>query len=1101
MAQMSEEIILNVRANFDAALKTITEYSARVQELTEENKKLDLSNAAQAKQYEANKAAINECNYSMRVLRKEVQNNIREQNSHEGSLKQMRAQLSQLTKRYDEMSATERKAANQTGGLKDQIKQLTAQLKEAEQGTDRFYRNVGNYENSIKSALGLNNSFADSLLNLARNGEGGGGIKNMMQGATQAVKSFGSALMSLMANPAFLTIAGLAGAGAAFKFFYDYNQGLAEATRLTREFMGIEGDALRSVRDNIQATADVFGKDYKDVLSTVDALMAQYHLSAEEAIKVVNDGFVAGADLSGNFLNQLNQYAPSFHDAGVGASELVAILAQTRSGIFSDKGMDIISMASKRIREMSTTTAQSLDAIGISSKQVEKDLQTGAKSTFDVIQMVSAKLRELPQNGQEVGEVLKNVFGKTAADGGLQMIEMLDTMTTKIDDVKAVTGEYGQMQEEQLDAQRELNDAVSTLFDVSEGGFETVIGHIKIFLTRFLTKIIKGVTDVINWVIELYNNSIEVRGAVQFIVAAVRQLWNTAKVVFSSIVTVIKSVAKAAYGLGEIFIGIVQVKPSLIKQGVQRIGNTIVDGIKDIGDSIKDYTTEAAQIAVDAWNNTMTKEKVKPLGSAIGVDSGTGGGTDITGGTGGNNAAGGAKSGGTGGRSSAARAAAQRAKETEQLAKDEREQLARLEQLKNQLIEDAAERQRATINANYDKQIADVRAKLAEEGKHTVAARAAMVEQVAQLERLRAQALAKVDEDEMRRMVELENRRINLKLQAVRKGAAEEYALRLQQMDNEQALEAANIRATISNEETKNAMLLDLDAAYQEKRAQLAEQYRQQEREAVTLAMQNDINEKMLSAQTEMERLALELQQAQFLRDTAEQRREESEEQWRARRLQLEQAYEDKRKEIAQKEIEIEQAKGEAVAQITGAMSDMFGQLGEENKDFAVLSKMLAIAEVSIQQGIAIANAVRAATEGSHTWWEAAAAIATGVATVTASIMSAMKTIKGAKFATGGRVTGAGSGTSDSIPAWLSDGETVINARSSAMFTPLLSALNQLGGGIPVVGVSPQMQVGEDYLAAAVAKGMAYAPRPVVDVQEIATVANRVQVIENKSVL
>lgn len=51
-------------------------------------------------------------------------------------------------------------------------------------------------------------------------------------------------------------------------------------------------------------------------------------------------------------------------------------------------------------------------------------------------------------------------------------------------------------------------------------------------------------------------------------------------------------------------------------------------------------------------------------------------------------------------------------------------------------------------------------------------------------------------------------------------------------------------------------------------------------------------------------------------------------------------------------------------------------------------------------------------------------------------------------FATGGKVIGAGTGTSDSIPARLSNGEAVINAKSTAMFEPILSAMNKAGGGV-----------------------------------------------------
>jgi len=50
-------------------------------------------------------------------------------------------------------------------------------------------------------------------------------------------------------------------------------------------------------------------------------------------------------------------------------------------------------------------------------------------------------------------------------------------------------------------------------------------------------------------------------------------------------------------------------------------------------------------------------------------------------------------------------------------------------------------------------------------------------------------------------------------------------------------------------------------------------------------------------------------------------------------------------------------------------------------------------------------------------------------------------------LAKGGLVQGPGTGTSDSIPALLSHGESVINAASTAMFAPLLSTINQIGGG------------------------------------------------------
>jgi hypothetical protein len=50
-------------------------------------------------------------------------------------------------------------------------------------------------------------------------------------------------------------------------------------------------------------------------------------------------------------------------------------------------------------------------------------------------------------------------------------------------------------------------------------------------------------------------------------------------------------------------------------------------------------------------------------------------------------------------------------------------------------------------------------------------------------------------------------------------------------------------------------------------------------------------------------------------------------------------------------------------------------------------------------------------------------------------------------MATGGLVQGVGGPTSDLIPAMLSNGESVINANSTSMFKPVLSAINEIGGG------------------------------------------------------
>lgn len=247
--------------------------------------------------------------------------------------------------------------------------------------------------------------------------------------------------------------------------------------------------------------------------------------------------------------------------------------------------------------------------------------------------------------------------------------------------------------------------------------------------------------------------------------------------------------------------------------------------------------------------------------------------------------------------------------------------------------------------------------------------------------------------------------------------------------------------------------------------------------------------------------LALEVEAKKAELDTLHKLEEESEAEFQARLLAKRQEYANAQKALADYETQVQVGKYQAIAGAMSALSDLIGEFSEDSKEAAVASKALALGTIAIQQGVAIAQAVQTATRSSATWVDMLAAIAAVVAGVTATIVPAIKMVKGAKFSTGGYVSGEGTGTSDSIPAMLSNGESVNNARATSMFAPLYSSLNQMGGGVPIVATQTASQVqGEDMLARAFAKGMSEANIRV-GVDEITRVQNRVRVVENLGVL
>ena len=396
-----KEQILKITVKYDDAIRNIAKYRTSIENLKKEEaeykKALKDKKISQeeynAKIVETEKKML-EARDVIQTLTKEVRNQIKIEKQQTGSLKQLRAQLSNLTAEYDSLSEVERKAGRGQE-LKNKINGITDSLKEAEGETQRFYRNVGNYEESIKNALGMNNSFANSLLRMTDNAKSGSGFFSNLK--TEA-SVFGNTLTSLLKNKVFLGIAGIAGAGIAFKWWYDYNKGLVEATKLTKQFTDKSGDDLKAYRSEVQALADYYGKDFKEVLISANTISKQFGITSERALQVVKDGFIAGADANGEFLDSLKEYPAYFKEAGISADQFVAIIAETnKQGIFSDKGIDTIKEANIRLREMTDSTAAALEGIGLNSKKIQKELQSESITTFEVMQLVTEKLNEIPE--------------------------------------------------------------------------------------------------------------------------------------------------------------------------------------------------------------------------------------------------------------------------------------------------------------------------------------------------------------------------------------------------------------------------------------------------------------------------------------------------------------------------------------------------------------------------------------------------------------------------------------------------------------------------------------------------------------------------------
>lgn len=1062
MATEKTTAILEIEVDAGEAIKTIERYKSQIQvlkkeqqNLREELKKGKISQEEYTKANTEAEIAIKTTQEAMRLTGRELKNLITLHGEEKDSLLSLRAELSKVTLAYDRLSESDRNAAKGKEML-EYIKKLQDQIRPLEESTGRFQRSVGNYQQSIVNAVASMNPLAARLVSIVDlSDETAGGFTKIKTSA----QAFGKTLLSLLKNPAFLAISGIAAAGSAFKFWYDYNKGLIEATRLTKQFTDLSGEELVSYRSEVQAVSDTFNKDFVEVLRAANALQKQFGITSQEALDALKEGFINGADVNGEFLKNVKEYSTFFKEAGLSAEEFIAINVQTeKQGLFSDKGIDAIKEATIRLREMTTATSTALEGIGISSKRVQEELQNGSKTTFDIIREVSAKLNELPDSASSVGAALADIFGGPGEDAGLAYIRTLSQIDTDLDTISGKTGEVAELNRMLVDSQTNLNTQVALLFEAGSG-FDRFITKIKSGWNNFLADFLSGVrmifestddknmrkiTEAIN---KGRNEAVEdlelLNQEVSRLTAAGIESGLTASEAQLRAIDIRKKEIQADLSKYEKEVSERNANIERMEKEIENSGTGRKEALKraNLAEEIE-KENERLRLAMQLRSKYETM-----LGQVNDMEYKAGTGTST----------------------STNKSTAQIDAEAEEIEKAEAAML--------KVLDEASAEYKAILDKRYKRDKKAIEDKIAlykEDEKLTPKMQKALNGQLEALEKEHARDIAAISKKATDDQIAEQERLINLKLEAAEKGSEKEHTLRLQQLEQQKQQEIA---AAKGNEE-EIALIKEkyrIKEAEEDKRfkdnqaKQQADVYKKELNER-NLEWQNKIDAAKMNGENYLQLMVEQSQQDLERIREAGQKECETKEEYNARLLAAQQKYNDSVKAKNDAEVQMQLAKTQAIGQIIGSFSDLFGAFGEENIEMLKLSKALAIAEVAINQGIAISEAVKNATsdpKNALAPWLIPVKIAAAVAAVTTTIVTAVKSINDAEkqiaeaeaqkssgktgtvtvkgYSTGGLVKGEGTGTSDSIPARLSAGEFVIPAKTYKMFSPVINSIYRTG--------------------------------------------------------
>ena len=464
-----------------------------------------------------------------------------------------------------------------------------------------------------------------------------------------------------------------------------------------------------------------------------------------------------------------------------------------------------------------------------------------------------------------------------------------------------------------------------------------------------------------------------------------------------------------------------------------------------------------------------------------------------------------------------------------------------VEDLTLALLAEGQKKQEALVRTEFSRRIEDIKNRLKTESNLTKKAREALNQQIILLE---AQLQAKLGE--INELFEIENfnkirENYSRRLELAKDNIEMTLNLQIQQLEIErqQALTEAAKRgedvalvADIFNKKISDARL-EADKKTRDILKQRADNAANEEKNRLERALMDmgadELGKLQLQQDYAKKRLATLQAEYDAVSALTEQQAIEqfgSIENWKAAQIEADAQVIEANKKVIESSAAVMAQQQQQTMSIANAFSStgqsiqgVFDTLAETDERYSDFATGMALANIITSSAISIAAAIQAATQaGAFTGVAAPATIpvfiaelvgivASGIASAVSTLQKARQARSEAKYAEGGYVDGPGTSTSDSIPARLSAGEFVVNAKGTRANLPLLVAINGGWGNTGgrkfaaggVVGVETMLaDARSENLTAAIRAAVAEV-QPVVSVKEITRVAHRVEVKENIS--
>ena len=221
--------------------------------------------------------------------------NVQLTNASAGSYNALSAQYRLNKIALNKLTAEERANLPYAKKLEEETKNIYEEMKRLQEATGKYTLNVGNYENAINNAIGVNSKWYQGLQQLGA--LFAGGFTNGVKTAGSAVSGFGKQLLALLANPIVATIAAVT---AAFMALAEGISSSEENTNLLNQVLAPFKRILTGVVSVLQTAAEFVLKvvsGFENLALGASRLMGRLPLVGN-AIRKVNNALQENIELT-----------------------------------------------------------------------------------------------------------------------------------------------------------------------------------------------------------------------------------------------------------------------------------------------------------------------------------------------------------------------------------------------------------------------------------------------------------------------------------------------------------------------------------------------------------------------------------------------------------------------------------------------------------------------------------------------------------------------------------------------------------------------------------------------------------------------------------